>query len=93
MLYSAGHQRTFKPEASKAAFLLGGIGTGNISIGARGELRDWEIFNRPGKGNYLPFTLFAIWAKAENSKAVAKILESNLQPLYEESAHHAHRVS
>ena len=81
------HRRTFKSDASEAAFLLGGIGTGNVSIGARGELRDWEIFNRPAKGNYLPYTFFAIWVKAENDKAVAKILESKLQPPYSESGH------
>jgi len=31
MLYT-GYQRTFKSDASKVAFLLGGIGTGNVSI-------------------------------------------------------------
>lgn len=31
-------------------FLLGGIGSGNISLEGRGSLTDWEIFNRPGKG-------------------------------------------
>jgi len=38
------------------AFPLGGIGTGTISLGGRGQLRDWEIFNRPGKGINFPFT-------------------------------------
>src|SRR3954466_4485959 len=33
--------------ATQVAFPLGGIGTGTVSIGGRGELRDWEIFNRP----------------------------------------------
>ncbi len=45
MLYSTGYKRTFKSDANEVAFLLGGIGTGNVSIGARGEFRDWEIFN------------------------------------------------
>jgi ribosomal protein RSM22 (predicted rRNA methylase) len=27
----------------------GGIGTGNVSVGTRGDLRDWEIFNRSAK--------------------------------------------
>ena len=36
-------------DADQVAFLLGGIGTGNISVGPRGELKDWEIFNWPGK--------------------------------------------
>ena len=29
---------------------LGGIGTGTIGLGGRGELRDWEILNRPAEG-------------------------------------------
>lgn len=32
------------------ALPLGGIGTGTVSLGGRGELRDWEIMNVPGKG-------------------------------------------
>ncbi|MCK5740158.1 hypothetical protein KAH55_13300, partial [bacterium] len=47
---------------------VGGIGTGTVSIAGNGELRDWEIMNRPGKGfqagpggNRAPF--FALWVK------------------------------
>ena len=29
---------------------LGGIGTGGIGLGGRGNLQDWEIFNRPDIG-------------------------------------------
>ena len=50
-LYDFSEQRSFPNDATEAAFLLGGIGTGNVSVGARGELSDWEIFNSPGKGN------------------------------------------
>ena len=39
------------PHLKMIAFPLGGIGTGTISLGGRGQLRDWEIFNRPDKGN------------------------------------------
>ena len=56
--------RTYPASASALAFPLGGIGTGNVSLGARGELRDWEIFNRPAKGNALPNTFFALRAQA-----------------------------
>ena len=57
------HSRTYPATASALAFPLGGIGTGNVSLGARGELRDWEIFNSPAKGNSLPNTFFALWAR------------------------------
>src|SRR5690348_5558418 len=84
-LYHVGAQRRYVSDARQAAFLLGGIGTGNVSVGARGELRDWEIFNWPGKGNFLPFSFFAIWAKQASREAVAKILESKILPPYAKS--------
>ncbi|MDZ7391427.1 MAG: non-lysosomal glucosylceramidase [candidate division KSB1 bacterium] len=75
--------RTFTGQAlAQVAFPLGGIGTGTVSLGGRGELRDWEIFNRPGKGFSLPFTFFALWAKPVEGEPVAKILERRLLPPY-----------
>lgn len=70
--------RSYPATASQAAFLLGGIGTGNFSVGARGELRDWEIFNWPGKGNYMPFTFFAVRTQEEDGTVRAAVLESEL---------------
>lgn len=74
------HIRTFNSDADQAAFLLGGIGTGNVSLGARGELRDWEIFNHPGKGTRLPHAFFSVFAQAEGEPPVARVLEARLQP-------------
>jgi len=84
-LYDRSPQRTFPGDAREAAFLLGGIGTGNVSVGARGELRDWEIFNHPNKGFKLPYTFFAVWAKAKGREPVVKVLESELKPPYTKS--------
>ena len=36
---------------TRVSMPLGGIGTGSIGLGGRGELRDWEIMNRPAKGH------------------------------------------
>lgn len=75
-------KKKYTPEHTQAAFLLGGIGTGNISIGSRGEFRDWEIYNSPGKGNTSNYTFFTIWTKEEDKAPKTKVLESKLQPPY-----------
>jgi non-lysosomal glucosylceramidase len=61
------------------ALPLGGIGTGTVSLGGRGELRDWEIMNKPGKkysttatGNNAPF--FAVYVKPQGQPAITKAL-------------------
>ena len=58
------------------ALPLGGIGTGTVSIGGRGQLRDWEIFNRPGKGKILPFSFVAMWARPKGGAASVKVVEA-----------------
>lgn len=68
----------------RVALPLGGIGTGTVSLGGRGELRDWEIMNRPGKG-YSTVTpgvnapFFAIYVKPDRGEPLTKAL---LGPLY-----------
>lgn len=84
-LFDFGPQRVFEGEKlSQIAFPLGGIGTGTVSLGGRGNLRDWEIFNRPAKGLDLPFTFFAIRIK-DREGYLAKVLESRLYPPYTSS--------
>jgi len=72
--------RSYPASATVAAFPLGGIGSGNVSLGARGDLRDWEIFNRPAKGTRLPNTFFAIRAQAGSAPAITRVLEGPLAP-------------
>src|SRR4051812_13379613 len=38
------------PQLSQISFPLGGVGAGSIGLGGRGQLRDWQIFNRPDRG-------------------------------------------
>jgi len=64
------------------AFPLGGIGTGSISLGGRGQLRDWEIYNRPDKGRSPRHAFASIWARRGNGKPVARVLEARLMPPY-----------
>jgi len=68
------------------AFPLGGVCAGCVSLGGRGQLRDWEIFNRPDKGNAPAYAFPAIWAQAGNRKPVARVLESRIQPPFSGSS-------
>ncbi|MCC7492875.1 MAG: hypothetical protein IT204_11025 [Fimbriimonadaceae bacterium] len=65
------------------ALPLGGIGTGTIALGGRGELRDFEVGNRPAKGYTPGPSFFALWARPTGGTAVARGLEGVLQPPYE----------
>ena len=66
------------------SFPLGGIGTGTIGLGGRGDLRDWEIFNNPRLGYKPNYTMPFIFAKSAAGK-VAKVLERKLLPPHHES--------
>lgn len=72
--------RTLDSLATAAAFPLGGIGTGTVSIGNRGQLQDWEIANSPNKHSYLPWTFFAIRAAHPGCAEAVKVLESEIAP-------------
>ena len=71
---------------AKIALPLGGIGTGTVSLGGRGDLRDFEIVNRPAKGFTPPHSFFALWARPEGGDPVTRLLEGPLDlALYEGS--------
>src|SRR5271157_5399854 len=78
--------RTFTGRNLKMiAFPLGGIGTGTVSLGGRGELRDWEIGNKPAKkystvttGNDAPF--FSIFVN--QSSTSTKITKALIGPVH-----------
>jgi hypothetical protein len=80
-LFGLGGQRIFEGEHLKEiAFPLGGIGPDTVSLGGRGNLRDWEIFNRPGKGVNLPFTFFALYFEEEKGRKGVRVLEGPQSP-------------
>ena len=69
----------------QVALPLGGIGTGTVSLGGRGELRDWEMMNVPGKGNSTVITgndapLFAIFTKEKDGESATRLLAGPLYP-------------
>ena len=69
---------------ARIALPLGGIGTGTVSLGGRGDLRDWELMNRPAKG-FIPGRdsrcppAFALYARPEGGEAVTRLLEGPLE--------------
>lgn len=69
----------------QVALPLGGIGTGTVSLGGRGELRNWEMMNVPGKGNSTVMTgndapLFAIFTKEKDGESATRLLAGPLYP-------------
>lgn len=65
------------------AFPLGGVAAGSVALGGRGQLRDWEMFNRPNKGYSPTYGFPSIWAQAREAKPVARVLEARILPPYE----------
>jgi non-lysosomal glucosylceramidase len=68
---------------SRIAFPLGGVGAGCISLGGRGQLRDWEIFNRPDKGRGPLYAFASLWAQDGSGSTQARVLEGRLRPPYD----------
>lgn len=67
------------------ALPLGGVGTGTVSLGGRGELRDWELMNVPAKGystvtpgNNAPF--FVIHVQPQEGESTTTLLSGPLYP-------------
>ena len=74
----------------RIALPIGGIGTGTVSLGGRGDLRDFEIMNRPGKG-FVPAAaaapFFALRVREAGKPPQARVLEG---PLPEEDLEGSH---
>ena len=63
------YPRTFKgPNLKMISFPLGGIGAGSIGLGGRGQFRDWEIFNKPQKGNSPEYAFASLWVQQKGGK-------------------------
>jgi len=74
----------------EVAFPLGGIGTGMITLGGWGQLRDWEIRNRPAKGYRVPEAFFMLKV-GRGKQAVTRVLEGPIGGSYMGHGHSLRR--
>jgi uncharacterized protein (DUF608 family) len=81
-IFTSGREfmKKLNEKASAARFLLGGIGTGNISLDQNARLCDFELWNCPNKGRRSPFTFFAVRSQMADGDVYTKALESQLAP-------------
>ncbi|RPI28022.1 MAG: hypothetical protein EHM61_06500 [Acidobacteria bacterium] len=76
---------------ARVALPLGGIGTGTVSLGGRGDLRDWEIMNRPAKG-FVPLMgqigpFFALFVSDDQGLKDCRLLQGPLDLDQYEGSH------
>src|ERR1700745_4339957 len=53
---------------------VGGIGTGTVGFGGRGQFRDWELGNHPSKGLLSSLTFLACHVAGDGAERQARLL-------------------
>jgi non-lysosomal glucosylceramidase len=76
-----GPPRTFTGRhLSEILYPIGGLGTGDILLGGRGQIQYLEVANRPNRIEVPTATFFAVWMHALGEKPRAMVLERQLLP-------------
>lgn len=70
----------------RIAMPLGGIGTGNVALGGRGDLKQWEIMNAPSRLFRPAISFFAIRTKDAAGTVVARAVEGPIDTTEYEGA-------
>jgi len=75
----------------RIALPLGGIGTGTVSLGGRGDLRNWEIMNRAAKG-FVPLRersgpFFALFTRTADGQTTTRAIEGPIELSGYEDSH------
>jgi len=87
-LFKCGPQPAYAGRnLDEIAFPIGGIGTGSVSLGGWGQLRDWEIMNRPAKGTVAPRSFFAIKVRFAGKPPVTRVLQGPVGGSYVGDGH------
>jgi uncharacterized protein (DUF608 family) len=66
---------------------IGGIATGDILIGGRGNIEYVEVFNRPDRERRLEKTFFSLWLKEPDKEPRVTLLERELLPPFPNATH------
>jgi uncharacterized protein (DUF608 family) len=93
-LHDTDAVRTYAGEQLRElAVPIGGIGAGCVSLAGWGELRDWEIYNSPGKGNVNHNAFFTLHCRAAKGGSVTKVLQGPVMREYGRGGHGYYRES
>ncbi len=93
-LLRRGPQPTYRGRhLDEIAFPLGGIGTGCVSLGGWGQLRDWEVMNRPAKGFTVPQAFFTLRVQEGRKAPVCRVLQGPVGGPLARSGHSAPRAT
>jgi non-lysosomal glucosylceramidase len=65
-------------DRTRISLPLGGIGTGTVGFGGRGQFRDWELQNHPSKGLNSALTFLACRIEGPGVETQARLLEGAL---------------
>ncbi len=66
---------------------VGGVATGDILVGGRGNIEHIEVFNRPDRIRRLEKTFFSLWVKEEGKSPKVTLLERELFPPFPDATH------
>ncbi len=64
-------------DRARISLPVGGIGTGTVGFGGRGQFRDWELESHPSKGLSSTLTFLSIWCRGAGGEPVARVLEGH----------------
>ncbi len=65
-------------DRTRISLPVGGIGTGTVGFGGRGQFCDWELENHPSKGLTSDLTFLACRVSGPGTAAQARLLEGDL---------------